>query len=274
MILQYITWNVNPEILPIGPLSLRWYGILFASAFFLGYLIFKSIFKKEGYSIELLDQLTVYMAVGTVAGARLGHVLFYDPAYYFANPLKILAVWEGGLASHGAAIGILIAIYLFIRKNKLNFLWLMDRIVMVVALSGVCIRLGNLMNSEIFGIPTSLSWGFKFIRSSEFINLRPENIPACHPTQIYEALCYLAIFLFLFWSYFKGSLYKSRGLAFGIFLVLLFSARFLIEYIKMPQVEFEKALPLDMGQILSIPFILAGLILIVLAIKKQSKVLA
>jgi len=266
MILQYITWNVNPEIIPIGPLSLRWYGILFASAFFLGYLIFKKIFQKEGYSIELLDQLTVYMAVGTVVGARLGHVLFYDPGYYFSNPLKILAVWEGGLASHGAAIGILIAIYLFIRKNKLNFLWLMDRIVMVVALSGVCIRLGNLMNSEIYGISTTMPWGFIFVREHEHI--------AKHPTQIYEALCYLAIFLFLFWSYFKSTLYKSKGLAFGIFLVLLFSARFFIEYIKNPQADFEKALPLNMGQMLSIPFILGGVILIFLALKEKQSLQA
>jgi phosphatidylglycerol:prolipoprotein diacylglycerol transferase len=152
MVFNFITWNANPEILPIGPLSLRWYGILFASSFYFGYLIFKKIFKKEGQPLELLEQLLVYMALGTIIGARLGHVLFYSPSEYFKDPISILKVWEGGLASHGAAIGILIALYLFVRKYKFNFLWLFDRIAIVVALSGVFIRLGNLINSEIFGV--------------------------------------------------------------------------------------------------------------------------
>jgi phosphatidylglycerol---prolipoprotein diacylglyceryl transferase len=262
MILNFIHWNVNPEILELGPLSLRWYGLLFALAFVLGYIVFKKIFKKEGYSLEMLDQLTVYLAVGTIIGARLGHVLFYDPGYYFANPLKILAIWEGGLASHGSALGMLVALYMWVRKHKLNFLWLMDRISIVVALGGMCVRLGNLMNSEIYGIETSLPWGFIFDREDEIL---PK-----HPTQIYEALSYLAIFLFLFYCYSKEILFKMRGLAFGIFLILLFGARFLIEYIKNPQENFEKGLPIDMGQILSIPFILAGIILIFYSLRKKN----
>jgi phosphatidylglycerol---prolipoprotein diacylglyceryl transferase len=260
MILQYITWNVSPDIFHVGPIVLRWYGLLFASAFLFGYLIFKKIFKKEGYSIELLDQLTLYMAVGTIVGARLGHVLFYDPAYYFANPWKIIAVWEGGLASHGAAIGILTALIIFVRKNKLNYLWLLDRIAIVIALSGVFIRMGNLMNSEIYGIQTNLPWGFIFSRENEVF---PK-----HPTQIYEALAYLFIFLLTYTFYHKNIFVKQKGKIFGIFLVLLFGARFLIEFIKNPQVEFEKGLPFDMGQFLSIPFILVGIGLIVYASRK------
>jgi prolipoprotein diacylglyceryl transferase len=270
MILQYIVWNVNPEILPLGPLSLRYYGILFAAAFFFGYLLFKKIFEKEGYSIEMLDQLTIYMALGTIIGARLGHVLFYDPGYYFSNPLKIIAIWEGGLASHGAAIGILTALYLFIRKNKLSYLWILDRIALVIALSGVCIRLGNLMNSEIYGIPTTMPWGFLFVRSSEVVHGIETLVPR-HPTQIYEALSYLAIFIFTFVSYFKGYLIKQKGKLFGIFLILLFGARFLIEYIKNSQEDFEKALPFDMGQILSIPFILVGIFLIINANRNKTR---
>jgi phosphatidylglycerol---prolipoprotein diacylglyceryl transferase len=263
MISNFITWNANPEILPLGPLSLRWYGILFASSFYFGYLIFKKIFKKEGHPLELLENLLVYLAFGTIIGARLGHVLFYSPAEYFKDPVSILKVWEGGLASHGAAIGILIALYLFVRKYKFNYLWLLDRIAIVIALSGVCIRLGNLMNSEIFGVETSLPWGFKFIRSSEFSNLSVADIPACHPTQIYEAFSYLLIFIFLFLAYNKNLYIKKRGRLFGIFLILLFSARFLIEFIKNPQENFERTLPLDMGQLLSLPFIITGVILII-----------
>jgi prolipoprotein diacylglyceryl transferase len=263
MVLNFINWNVDPEIFSIGPLALRWYGLLFALAFVFGYLVFKKIFNKEGYSMELLDQLTVYLAVGTIIGARLGHVLFYDPAYYFANPIKIIFIWEGGLASHGSAIGMLIALYMWVRKHKLSYLWLMDRIGIVVALGGMCVRFGNLMNSEIYGIQTALPWGFIFIREGEIV--------AKHPTQIYEALCYLGLFLFLFYSYSKEWLFKTRGLAFGIFLIALFGARFFIEFIKNPQEEFEKGMTIDMGQILSIPFIIAGVILVVAALTKKNK---
>lgn len=255
MELNFITWNVSPEIVELGPITLRWYGLLFAMAFVAGYAIFKKFYQKEGYSIEMLDQALVYMAVGTILGARLGHVLFYDPTYYLSNPLKILAIWEGGLASHGAAFGILTAMYLYVKKNKLGFLWMMDRIVIVVALSGFFIRMGNLMNSEIYGIETSMPWGFIFVREGETV--------AKHPTQIYEALSYLAIFGFLITCYFKNWFIAQKGKIFGIFLILLFTARFFIEFIKNPQEDFEKGMPLFMGQILSIPFILMGLGLLI-----------
>jgi prolipoprotein diacylglyceryl transferase len=232
----YIHWNVNPEIFHIGPLAVRWYGLLFATAFITGYYIFKYFFKKEGYSIVLLDELTVYVAIGIIVGARLGHVLFYDPGYYFANPLEILAVWKGGLASHGAAIGLLITLYLWAKKHQTNLLWLLDRIAVVVAIGGMFVRLGNLMNSEIYGVETSLPWGFIFVREGEVV---PK-----HPTQIYEALSYLFIFLTLFIAYRKNIWFPKKGLAFGIFLILLFGARFLIEFIKNPQEDFETSLPL------------------------------
>jgi len=257
-----IYWNVNPEIFHIGPLAVRWYGLMFALAFITGYYIFKYFFKKEGYSIELLDELTVYVALGIIIGARLGHVLFYDPGYYFANPIKIIAIWEGGLASHGAAIGLLITLYLWTRKHQTDMLWLLDRIAVVVAIGGMFVRFGNLMNSEIYGIETNLPWGFIFVREGEVL---PK-----HPTQIYEALSYLAIFALLFTAYRKNLWFPKKGLAFGIFLVLLFGARFLIEFIKNPQEDFETSLPLFMGQILSIPFILAGIILIFWTNKKSA----
>ncbi len=261
--LQYIVWDVSPEIFNLGPITVRWYGVLFATAFITGYYIFKYFFKREGYRIELLDKLLLYVALGIIIGARLGHVIFYDPYYYFSNPLKILAIWEGGLASHGAAIGLLIALYLWHKKEKTPMLWLLDRIAVVVAIGGMFVRLGNLMNSEIYGIETSLPWGFIFVREGE-------TIPK-HPTQIYEAFSYLLIFIILFTAYNKNWLFPKQGLAFGCFLILLFGARFLIEYIKNPQEEFENYLPLFMGQILSIPFIIAGTALIIYLLIKEKR---
>jgi len=260
MIFAAINWDMNPEIFRIGNFAIRWYGLLFASGFFFGYLIFLKFFKKEGLSVELLDKLTIYMALGTVLGARLGHCLFYEPAYYLNNPGEILKIWQGGLASHGAAIGILLALWLFIRKHKKPFLWIMDRIVVVVALAGAFIRLGNLMNSEIYGIETSLPWGFVFIRNLEVV---PK-----HPTQIYEALSYLLVFLLLIWIYYKTDGKPPRGVLFSLFLILVFGMRFLIEFIKEDQVAFESGMALNMGQWLSIPFILLGGLILLLYRRK------
>ena len=261
MITEYIHWHVNPEIFRIGNFAIRWYGLLFASAFFFGWIVMAKIFKWEGVPEPLLDKLTLYMALGTIIGARLGHTFFYEPGFYLSHPLEILKIWHGGLASHGAAIGILIALWLFARKTGKPFLWIVDRIVIVVALSGFFIRMGNLMNSEIYGKATSLPWGFIF-------ELNGEDVPK-HPTQIYEALSYLAIFVFLYVIYLKKKESLDHGLLFGLFLVLVFTARFLIEFIKEVQVEFEYNLPLDMGQILSIPFILAGIVLLVYVYRKK-----
>lgn len=250
MLLQ-INWNVSPEIFP-DFLPVRWYGLLFMSGFVFGYYLLERIFKKEGKPMEWLDSLSIYVGVGTIVGARLGHCLFYQPDYYLANPIEILKIWEGGLASHGAVIGILIANYLYGKKFKgTGFMWVTDRLVIVVALAATLIRLGNLMNSEIVGAPTDLPWGFVFERLGEDF--------ARHPSQLYEALFYLLSFGILFWSYWKKNAGQFKGRLFGLFLMLIFGFRFVIEFIKDVQVEFEKNMDLNMGQLLSIPLVLIGI---------------
>lgn len=259
MVLSSITWNVNPDIVKLGPLTIRYYGILFSLAFVFGYIILSKVFKKEGFKIELLDSLTVYTALGTIIGARLGHCLFYQPEYYLSNPIEILKIWKGGLASHGAAIGILVGLYYFSKKHHRPYLWTLDRIVIVVALGGFFIRTGNLMNSEIYGHMTDLPWGFIFVRNGE-------TIPK-HPTQIYEALSYLIIFGLLHTLYWKKGDILKKGVLFSIFLILLFTVRFFIEFIKENQVDFEQGMALNMGQWLSIPFVIIGFVLLTRKIK-------
>ncbi len=262
--LNKIIWDVSPFLFKIGDFGIRWYSLLFGLSFVLGYLILKKVFEREGVAIELLDKLSVYMLVGTVAGARLGHCLFYEPAYYLSHPLEMLlpVSFQGGfhftgyqgLASHGAAIGNTLAIYLFSRKYQKPFLWTMDRVVLVVALAAFLIRTGNLMNSEIYGIRTSLPWGFVYTRNHETF--------AKHPTQLYEGLSYLIIFFVLIYIYLKKGSSITNGLLLGIFLTGIFGVRFLVEFVKEPQVDFENTMLLNMGQILSIPVIIAGIILI------------
>jgi len=265
MVIDAIHWNVNPDLVKIGSLTIRYYGILFALGFVFGYIIILKYFKKENLKIELLDALTVYTAVGTIIGARLGHCLFYQPGYYLSNPLEILKIWKGGLASHGAAIGILIALFLFARKYHKPYLWILDRIVIVVALAGFFIRMGNLMNSEIYGIETSLPWGFIFERNGE-------EVPR-HPTQIYEALSYLLIFVALHFLFIKKATKLKEGTIFGLFLILLFTVRFFIEYIKLDQSAFEAGMALNMGQILSIPFVLVGFLILFLVRNSKRTIL-
>ncbi|MDF1561030.1 MAG: prolipoprotein diacylglyceryl transferase [Bacteroidales bacterium] len=256
-----IPWDVNPEIFRIGNFAVRWYGLLFASGFVIGYYIMKKIFANEGYGDATLDRLTVYAAIGTIVGARLGHCFFYEPAYYLANPVEILKVWHGGLASHGAAIGIPLALWFFVRKEKKPYIWAIDRVVIVVALAGALIRLGNLMNSEIYGVETTLPWGFVFLRNGE-------TAPK-HPTQIYESLAYLITFGVLMWLYWKNLGKQKPGLLFGIFLVMVFGFRFFVEFVKEDQVAFEAGMKLNMGQWLSIPFVLGGIALLVWAYRKK-----
>jgi phosphatidylglycerol:prolipoprotein diacylglycerol transferase len=265
MIFNVITWNVDPEIFSIGPLSIRWYGLLFASAFLSGYIVFIRYLATERLTSEMLDQLLIYVALGTVIGARLGHCFFYEPEYFLKNPIEILKVWKGGLASHGAAIGILLSLWLYIRRYKLSFLWLIDRIVIVVALGGSFIRLGNLFNSEIYGLPTNLPWGFVFVRDRVYdpnTGALLPNVPS-HPTQLYEALSYIFIFVLLFVLYRKRHEKLRDGFIFGLFMILLFTARFFIEFVKNDQVAFEAGMKFNMGQLLSLPFILAGVAMIV-----------
>jgi len=279
MLIYSITWDVDPWLFKISDsFGVRWYGLLFACAFLFGYIIFQRFFKKDNLSIEILDQLTLYIALGTVIGARLGHCLFYDAEYYLQNPLEILMIWKGGLASHGAGIGILIGLFLFVRKYKFSFLWLIDRISIVAALGGASIRLGNLMNSEIYGKPTTLPWGFRFIRDRSRINFYDPNtgeligkhLP-CHPTQIYEALSYILIFVVLFFVIRKYGEKLKEGVIFSWFLIMLFTARFFIEFMKFEQSEFEinmiSNIHMNMGQILSLPFIALGIILLIVVSK-------
>ncbi len=260
MILDFITWNVNPEIFDLGFIAPRWYGLLFASGFFFGYIIMLKFFKKEGVEEKVLDTLTTYMLVATVVGARLGHVIFYDWAYYKNHLIEILYVWEGGLASHGAAVGILIAIYIFSKKEKRGYLWTLDRVVVVTALAAVAIRTGNLMNSEIYGHVTDLPWGFIFVRDGQ--------ADPRHPTQIYEALSYLAIFIYLMNYYYRKDGKTADGFLLGMFFILVFGMRFFIEFLKVNQVAFEEGMTLNMGQILSIPLVAGGVYLVLNSRKK------
>ncbi|MFH1001438.1 MAG: prolipoprotein diacylglyceryl transferase [Bacteroidota bacterium] len=266
MILSFIDWNVAPQIFTLGSWEVRWYGLLFASSFFFGYILMGKFFKMAKMPETALDRLATYMLLGTVLGARLGHVFFYEPAYYLANPVKILYVWEGGLASHGAAIGILTALGLFAYREKLNYFWVTDRIAIVVALAGFLIRMGNLMNSEIFGTVTDLPWGFKFYRAFD----EGSAVLPHHPTQIYEGLSYLLLFAYLIWYFYKKAGKPALAYLTGIWMIGTWGARFLIEFIKEDQVGFEAGMALNMGQWLSIPLFIFGVYLVYYSRKFQS----
>ncbi len=237
---------------------------MFALSFITGFKIMEIIFRKEKRTENDLNDLIWYMILGTVLGARLGHCLFYNPVYYLSHPLEILMVWKGGLASHGAAIGILTALYLFVKKKKeYSYLWLMDRIVITVALGGFFIRMGNLFNSEILGKQTDVPWAFVFTYV--------DNVPR-HPAQLYEAIAYLIIFISLLIYYFRTDAKFKEGMIFGMFLISVFTFRFLVEFIKEDQTYFEQGMVLNMGQLLSIPFILLGLFFVLRKNKKIIKI--
>jgi prolipoprotein diacylglyceryltransferase len=354
-LLSYIIWNPSPQIIP-GLDIPRWYSLLFAGGFVISYFIMTHFFRKEGKPVSDVDRLTMYMVIGTVVGARLGHVLFYEPERYLSNPIDILKTWEGGLASHGAAIGILLALWFYAKRTKgQSFLWIVDRIVIVVALTGCLIRLGNFMNSEIGGKPTGSDTGVVFTKSTENLierrleaveeakakkadqgitdqngivpvdfvlefkpgnyseeqlrNYIETNVPAIlgsdyvaedisysegeelsydlaqkaggytaiihakgivrHPTQLYEASAYLAIFFLLYGIWNRNREKLSDGFLFGVFMIVLWSSRFMLEFMKENQVDFEDSLALNMGQILSIPLIISGIGLIIYAMREK-----
>lgn len=247
-------WDMDPEIFRIGIFAIRWYSVLFMMSFIWGIFFFNWIYKKENKPLADLDHLLIYMLLGTVIGARLGHCLFYDPGYYLSHPLKILMVWEGGLASHGAAIGILLALYIYSGKRKDQpFLWLVDRMAVGVALAGFFIRTGNFFNSEIIGGPSKLPWAIIFDK----VNAIPR-----HPAQLYEAFAYLIIFIILLLVYKRKMNKTPHGLLLGLFLIFIFGFRFFVEFVKEDQVSFEAGMTLNMGQLLSIPAVLAGVILL------------
>lgn len=270
--LSYIVWDADPVLID-SFVTIRWYGLMFAIGFPIGFNIVARMFKHEGAPEKWMGTLLLWVGAGTVIGARLGHVFFYAWDYYSQHPIKILATWEGGLASHGGAIGVIIAVILFsIFTTKRNPLWTFDRLVPAIALVGCLIRIGNLMNSEIFGHATTLPWGFMFVRSAEWHQMY-EGV-ACHPTQIYEALCYLALFGLLMWMYWKKNAEGRPGLIFGTFLVGIFLPRFFIEFIKNDQEAFEATMTLNMGQLLSIPFVMLGIGLIIYAMSRPKVALS
>lgn len=243
-------WNVSPEIFALGPLHLRWYGAFFTLAFILSYRLLKNMFSADGLGIEKVDSLLWYMIGGTVIGARLGHCLFYQPEIFLADPIRILKIWEGGLASHGATIGICTGAYLYSRKWKdYSPLEVLDRVSVGVAISGCFIRLGNFFNSEIVGKPAGVPWAVTFSRV--------DQLPR-HPTQLYESLSYLIIFIVLYRLYWKTKVRLQAGYIFGACFVGIFISRFFLEFFKENQEAFENNLPLNLGQLLSIPFIAIG----------------
>jgi phosphatidylglycerol---prolipoprotein diacylglyceryl transferase len=258
--LDFITWNIDPILISFAGLKIRWYGALFAIAYLLGYQTIHWIYHHEKQDARYLERLTIYLVIGIIVGARLGHCLLYDPAYYLSHPLEILAFWKGGLASHGGGLGVLLVLYFHSRHSNLSYLWLLDRFAIPTALAGAFIRLGNLFNSEIYGIPTNAPWAFIFERI--------DSLPR-HPVQLYEAIIYALIFIGLLSFYRRAWQRIQDGLIFGLFLFSVFSARFIIEFVKIKQAAYTSDLPLNTGQILSLPFITIGLILIILAVKKQ-----
>lgn len=265
-----IYWNVDPVAIHIGSWGLRWYSLCFVVAFLLGYWIVDRMFKREKVNDDYIGSLFMYIFLAILIGARLGHCLFYEPGYYLTSAHWFEIVWPfqngrftgyEGLASHGAALGILIALWLYWKKYRMNPWWFLDRLVIVVALGGAFIRLGNLFNSEIYGTETTLPWGFIFEQNGE-------TVPK-HPTGLYEALSYLAIFGVSLWYYIKKKGQFKTCSIFGWWLVALFGARFLIEFVKNDQVGFEAGMTLNMGQLLSLPFIAGGLVIAWLARKEK-----
>ncbi|MDR2138245.1 MAG: prolipoprotein diacylglyceryl transferase [Tannerella sp.] len=273
MTVAEITWTVDPAIFSVGSREIRWYALAFAIGFTVGYKIVKRMWIREEIPPAWLEPLLYYTVAGTVIGARLGHCLFYSPDYYLANPVEILKMWEGGLASHGGVLGIMVAIWFYSRNvSHQNMLWTFDKLVVPTGLVAALIRLGNLMNHEIYGHPTDLPWGFRFIENLHAWRqegAEPLFSAPSHPTQIYEALCYLFTFALCMWLYFRKDAWKRQGFIFGLFLICIFTARFLIEFLKNDQEAFEAGMALNMGQWLSIPFILAGLFFVRRAFKRQ-----
>ena len=284
MILNYITWNVDPVLIHMGGLEVRWYGLLWAVGLYLCWLVNERMYRRENCPAEWPDKMFIYMALGVIIGARLGHCWFYewhltnDPIQifgwtinyrnpYIEHPLRLIRVWEGGLSSHGGAIGLIIAALLLNRnvfskypQFQTSWIWILDRLCLGVCITATMIRFGNLMNSEIYGGPTTLPWGFIFVRNGE-------TVP-CHPTQIYEML-YCLVAMAVTWPlYYKTDARRREGLLLGVFFLIVFVTRFCLEFIKNDQEAFEAGHLLNMGQLLSIPFILAGIYLIIRAYRR------
>lgn len=270
--LSDITWTADPAIFTIGSKEIRWYSLMFIIGFGIGYKIVERMWRRESINPKWIDPLLYYTLIGTFVGARLGHCLFYDPGYYLSHPIEILKVWEGGLASHGGVLGIIVAIYFYSKHvSRQSMLWTFDKLVVPTGLVAALIRIGNLMNHEVYGLPTDLPWGFRFIENLHAWRQGAEPVFSApsHPTQIYEAVCYLLTFVLCIWLYFKKDAWKKEGLIFGIFMICIFTARFFIEFLKNNQEDFEAAMPINMGQCLSIPFVVTGIYFVVRAWRRS-----
>lgn len=257
-----IHWNPDPDIISVGPLHIRWYGLMFLTGFSIGYMIIRWMCEREKKSFQELEGLLIYVMAGTMIGARLGHVLFYAPDYYLSHPIEILKIWEGGLASHGGTLGVIVGVWLFSRRHpQFSMIWILDRLSIPTALVAALIRIGNLMNSEILGKPSQLPWSFVFSRV--------DAVPR-HPAQLYESLAYFLLFLTTMTLYRKNP-FRPNGFFFGIMLIWIFSARIILEYFKENQEAFEQGMFMNMGQLLSIPFVLFGVYLVVRNLKSVQK---
>ena len=269
----YIIWDINPEIIADTPF--RYYGLLFIGGIVLAGWVLKGMLRGTPLTVEDLQRFSIFAVVGVFVGARLGHCLFYEPAYFLQRPLELFFpiargadgayhfVGYQGLASHGGVIGMMVALLLYARTARQNFLYTLDMVAVVAPLTGCFIRLANLMNSEIIGYPTHVPWAFVFVRE--------DNLPR-HPAQLYESLIYLAFFLVnLFYLYRRNRAMTGTGFFTGWTLILVFTARFFIEFLKERQVAFENRMTFDMGQWLSIPFIITGIVLVVLAVRKTTQ---
>jgi phosphatidylglycerol:prolipoprotein diacylglycerol transferase len=275
MIIDYIHWDIDPEIINVFGISLRYYSVLFVSGLILSFLLLKRIFINENISLDKLDKLTVYGIIGMFVGMRLGHCLFYEPSYYFSHPLEIILPIQPtadggykfsgfqGLASHGGALGLIIALIIYAKKTKESIIKTIDLIAVIAPLASCFIRLANLMNSEIIGNPTNVPWAFIFARV--------DNLPR-HPAQLYEAISYLLIFGLMLYLYKTRREYLKNGFFFGLVITLIFVARFFIEFIKEKQVLFEDKMQFDMGQLLSIPFIVLGIGFIIYGLIRTKKI--
>ena len=260
-ILSHIVWEPSVAPFSIFGFEIRYYALCWLAGLVSAYYVVKTVYKKGGIKEELFDPLFFYCFIGILVGARLGHCLFYEPEYYLANPIEMLLpirevnrAWKftgyAGLASHGGVIGVITGMLLYLKKTRLPFLWVLDSLGIAAPIFAAFVRLGNFMNSEIIGLPTDAPWGIVFANTG--------MTTPCHPAQLYESIAYLTVFIAIVLLYVKFRNKVGTGLYAGFTLFTIFTFRFFVEYIKEVQVDFENGMFMNMGQILSIPLIIAG----------------